>query len=103
MESIESQQPPVPPSYSSHARATYQPVTVKEWLITQLVLCIPVVGLIMIFVWAFSEATHPSKRSFFQSILVFWAILAGLGLLLALMFMLFGVGLAVFSSGSSSF
>ena len=56
----------------------YKPLTVGDWIVTKLVLMIPMVGLVMLFVWAFSSDTHPSKKTFCQSALVMAAAVFGL-------------------------
>ncbi|MGK7912431.1 MAG: hypothetical protein AB4050_13275 [Synechococcus sp.] len=67
-----------------------EPVTVGEWLITYLIMLIPIVGLIMVFVWAFGSDTKPSKKSFFQAQLVLFAIGAGLVILISILGALLG-------------
>jgi len=61
------------------------PVKVGEWFWTLLIASIPLVGLIMLFVWAFSKAENPSKASWAQAMLLWMLIgfvLAVLGMLL---------------------
>ncbi|MEL7082971.1 MAG: hypothetical protein AAF268_01525 [Cyanobacteria bacterium P01_A01_bin.3] len=62
-----------------------EPVTVGEWLITFLIAAIPIVGIIMVFVWAFGSDTKPSKKAFFQAQLIVLAIAIVLGLLFGLL------------------
>lgn len=53
-------------------------VTLKEWIITLLICSIPLVNVIMFFVWAFGKNTNPSKANFFKASLimaVIWIIL----------------------------
>ncbi len=61
-----------------------EPVTMQEWLITMLILMIPIVNLVMPFVWAFGGGANPSKANFFKAQLIFmvigiilWFIFAG--------------------------
>jgi len=42
----------------------YQPMTIGEWIITFIITYIPIVGIVMLFVWAFGGDTHPSKKTF---------------------------------------
>lgn len=72
----------------------YKPLTVGDWIVTQLILAIPLVGIIMLFVWAFSSETHPSKKTFCQSSL----ILAGCIFALAIIAMILFGGLAAIMS-----
>lgn len=47
--------------------ANPEPVSMKEWLITLLILMIPIVNIIMPFVWAFGGGSNPSKANFFKA------------------------------------
>ncbi|HIW32658.1 MAG TPA: hypothetical protein IAA29_07715 [Candidatus Paenibacillus intestinavium] len=49
-------------------------VTVKEWLITMLILIIPIVNIVMMFVWAFGGG-NPSKANYFKAALIWAAII----------------------------
>ena len=49
-------------------------VSVKEWLITNLILMIPMVNLVMIFVWAFNSNTNPNKANYFKAALILFVI-----------------------------
>ncbi len=82
-----------PPAFSptSHVpAATERPVSVGNWLVTLIVLAIPLVGLIMALVWAFSDNTPPSKRNYCKAALIL--ILIAIVLFGALVFL--GGGLA---------
>jgi len=48
-------------------------VSMKEWLITLLILLIPIVNIIMMFVWAFGGG-NPSKANYFKAALIMAAI-----------------------------
>ncbi len=71
----------------------HQPLKVSEWVITLLITAIPLVGLIMLFVWAFSSDTNVNKANWAKAILIWYAILLALYLLFFLIF-----GAALFSS-----
>ncbi len=64
---------------------TYTPMTIGDWIITFIITYIPLVGLIMLFVWAFGDGTHPSKKTWAQALLIFVAI----SIILAIVF--FGI------------
>ncbi|MEN8905348.1 MAG: hypothetical protein ABF289_05265 [Clostridiales bacterium] len=49
-------------------------MSVKDWIVTYLLLLIPVVNIVLMFVWAFDENTHECKRNYFKAQLI---ILAG--------------------------
>jgi Na+/phosphate symporter len=50
---------------------TYKPLTLGDWIVTLLLLAIPVVNFVMLFVWALSGGTHPSKKTYAQATLIF--------------------------------
>ena len=52
----------------------YTPMTIGDWLITLIITYIPFVGLIMLFVWAFGDGAHPSKKTWAQAVLIMVAI-----------------------------
>lgn len=61
-------------------------MSVKSWVITLLIMCIPVVNIIMLFVWALSEpGTNVNKANWAKATLIIMAI----GAILALAFYMF--------------
>ncbi|MBR1443816.1 MAG: hypothetical protein IJ583_09835 [Firmicutes bacterium] len=68
-------------------------VSVKEWLITFLIMMIPVVNIVMLFIWAFGAGTAPTKANLFKVSLIFAAIIIALYVLFFILIMLMG-GLA---------
>ena len=58
-------------------------VSLGDWLITMLLSCIPLVGFIMLFVWAFSSSTPPSKANWAKATLVFFLVAIVLSVLFA--------------------
>ena len=65
--------------------SSYQPMSIGDWLITFIITYIPLVGFIMLFVWAFGDGTHPSKKTWAQATLIMMVV----GIILAIIF--FGV------------
>ena len=65
-------------------------ISLGEWIITFIVLAIPLVNIVMLFVWAFSSSTNPSKQNFCKANLIIY-------LVAIVCFFLFG-GLAFFSA-----
>jgi hypothetical protein len=55
-----------------------RPVSMGNWMITLLVLAIPLVNIFMLFYWAFTSSTNPSKRTYCQAILMFALIALGI-------------------------
>lgn len=56
-------------------------VTLGEWIVTLIITAIPLVGLIMLFVWAFGDGTNPSKKTWAQAYLVMILIAIVLGII----------------------
>ena len=52
-----------------------QAMTLKDWIITYLLLLIPVANIVLMFIWAFGKDTNPSKRTYFQAQLIILAVL----------------------------
>jgi len=50
------------------------PVSVGEWVLTYLILCVPIVNIVMLFVWAFGSSTNPSKANWAKASLIWFAI-----------------------------
>ena len=50
--------------------STDEIVSVKEWLVSMLILLIPIVGIVMMFVWAFGGGVKKSKSNFFKAQLI---------------------------------
>ena len=61
-------------------------VSVKEWLITNLILMIPLVNIVMMLVWAFGSNTNPNKANYFKATLILFAIVMVIYLVLAVVF-----------------
>ncbi len=57
------------------------PTSVTEWMITIIVSAIPLIGLIMLFIWAFAGEQGSSKSNWAKAALLIYAILIVLGLL----------------------
>ena len=55
-----------------------KPMSVKDWLITLLIMGIPLVGFIMLFVYAFGSNENINKQNRAKAQLIFIAIIIGL-------------------------
>ena len=51
-----------------------QIVKTGDWILTLLISAIPLIGIIMIFVWAFSGGTNPSKANWAKACIIWLAI-----------------------------
>lgn len=72
-----------------HDSENGRPLSTGEWLITILILGLPVVGIVMHFVWAFSDG-NIGRRNFCRAALILLAILMGIGLMVLFGMLLLG-------------
>jgi hypothetical protein len=56
---------------------------VKDWLIIYLIMIIPIVNIVMLFIWAFDKNINPNKSNWAKASLVWTAI----GLILYILFL----------------
>lgn len=54
-----------------------QPMTVGDWMVTLLVLAIPILNIIMYLVWAFGSSGNVNRKTFCQASLLWVVILFG--------------------------
>jgi hypothetical protein len=52
------------------AEETAPVMSVKDWLITSLIMIIPLVNIVMLFVWAFGEGANPNKANWAKAALL---------------------------------
>lgn len=62
------------------------PVSLGDWILTLIVLAIPLVNIVMLFVWGFSSGTNPSKQNYCRAALIFTAVVVVLWILFAATF-----------------
>ena len=70
----------------------YAPISVGEWVITIIIIAIPIVGFIMLFVWGFGSNTQPSKANWAKATLIM------IGISIVLSFLFLGSLLAIMGS-----
>lgn len=70
-----------PPASYSPQRGS-EPLRVGQYIAMFLLQCIPLVGIILLFVWAFSSTENPNKKNYARAVL----ILSVIGLILSIIF-----------------
>ena len=72
MENFDQQQSggQMPPYFNNDTRV----MSVSDWLVTLLIMIIPLVNIIMLFVWAFSDDGNRNRANWAKSSLLFLAI-----------------------------
>jgi cell division protein FtsW (lipid II flippase) len=63
------------------------PMSVKDWFLTLLITYIPLVGLIMLFVWAFDGDTNLNKKNFAKASLLWLLIGIAIAIIMFVLFM----------------
>lgn len=63
-----------------------KPMSVKDWLVTMLLMAIPVVGIVLLFVYAFGSNENINKQNWAKAQLLLAAIILGLVIIGALFF-----------------
>ena len=74
--------PPTNPTMMSETEN--KPVSIGEWIVTFIILGIPLLNVIMLIVWALGATTHPSKKSYAQAILIIFGVLVLMGIVVGL-------------------
>lgn len=61
-------------------------MTVKNWLVTSLILIIPIVNIVMLFVWAFGDSANKNKANYAKASLLMILIVIVLYAIIAIAF-----------------
>jgi len=76
---------------------TEKPLSTGEWFLTIFILALPLVGLIMYFVWGFGDGNQ-GRRNFCRASLLWFAIVFGLACMVFIGFLIFGGTMAALFS-----
>lgn len=91
---------PVPPVAPSYGTPDTQPVSIGGWIGVMLLTCLPLVNLIMLFVWAFSSSTKKSLKNYARASLIL--ALIGVVLVVVVSIILAVSGINIFNEFSNS-
>ncbi len=72
-----------------HPVISHETIKTSDWFLTMLITAIPIVGFIMLFVWAFGGGTNPCKANWAKASLLWVLIAIVLAVLLVLIFGVF--------------
>lgn len=75
---------PMQPAPSAQPQPNDQGLTVGSWVLTILITCIPIVNLVMLFVWGFGSSTPLPKKNWALANLIWIAIGIALSIVLTL-------------------
>lgn len=68
---------------------SYKPMTVTDWILTMIILALPLVNIVALIIWAVSPATQPSKRTYAQASIILFAVIFVLAIVAAILIPLF--------------
>lgn len=91
---------PVPPVAPPYGTPDTQPVSIGGWIGVMLLTCLPIVNLIMLFVWAFSSSTKKSLKNYARAALIL--ALIGVVLVVVVSIILAVCGISIFNEFSNS-
>ena len=84
---------PVPPVIPSYGTPETQPVSVGGWIGVMLLSCLPLINLIMLFVWAFSSSTKKSLKNYARATLIMFLIVAVITVIASVVLIACGVNI----------
>lgn len=64
--------------YPGAGNALNQPMTVGQWMLTIFLSSLGIIGIVMLFIWAFDSTTPLVKKNYARAMLIFQAIAVGL-------------------------
>jgi hypothetical protein len=65
-----------------HEESETRDISIGEWIFTLILTWLPVIGFIMLLLWAFDKGTHPSKANWAKAQLVIFLSFFGVFFLL---------------------
>jgi sterol desaturase/sphingolipid hydroxylase (fatty acid hydroxylase superfamily) len=68
-----------------------QPMSVKDWVITLIILALPLINIVMLLVWAFGSSGNVNRKNYCLASLLMLAIIVGLSLCFAILAALVGM------------
>ena len=61
-------------------------LSVKDWLVTMLLMAIPIVGIVLLFMYAFGSNENPNRQNWAKAQLILMAIIIALVILMLIVF-----------------
>lgn len=62
-------------------------LSLKEWVISLIISVIPLIGIVMLLIWAFSDNINPNKKNWARGMLIMYVIGIALYFVFILLFM----------------
>ncbi len=66
-------------------------ISIGDWMITIFILMIPLINIILLFIWAFSNSTNPNKSTFAKAYLIWIAIIIAITIIISVLLISAGV------------
>ncbi len=89
------QQPaPAPVVYNNINTNTSKHMTTGQWVLTTFLSGLGIIGLILLFVWAFGDNEYPDKKTYARAMLIWQLVALGLIVIWFILIAALGIGLA---------
>ncbi len=75
-----------PPNYYPNFGQDVSPLSVGQFFLMMFLMCIPVVNIILIFIWAFGSNVNVNKKNFSRAILIWVLISIAISIILSIVF-----------------
>ena len=75
-----------PVMYNSNQSNLEEPMSVGEWLVTMLLMCIPCVNIVLALIWAFGSSEKKSKSNYFKAYLILILIVIAIYIVILIIF-----------------
>ena len=66
-------------------------MSVKDWVITLIILALPLINIVMLLVWAFGGTGNINRRNYCRASLLIFAIILGLAICVSVLTVLVGL------------
>jgi len=68
-----------------------RPMSVKDWLVTLIILALPLINIVMMLVWAFGGTGNINRRNYCRAGLLLFAVVLALSICVTLLSLLVGL------------
>lgn len=62
---------------------THEAMSVGQWIVTMIILAIPILNIIMLLIWAFGASTNVNKKNYSRAVLIIGVVGLILGIILS--------------------
>ncbi|MGI9533966.1 MAG: hypothetical protein ACR2NW_03365 [Thermodesulfobacteriota bacterium] len=71
---------------SNIVNSEHKPLSVTDWIIVFLLICLPILGIILVIYWSFGDNINVNKKNFSKAMLIFFVFAFLLAIIFAILF-----------------